>query len=297
MSLSERIKEAQNIIAMTFGYRSAWGLFSGGQDSIVAAHLASQRAEFEGVIHIRTKTGPLSDIASDYALAVARRFGWQVIEKSPFTTFPMLVTEYGFPGPQQHSTMYQMLKERPIDEAKKEARKRSKRSKLVFVTGIRRAESQRRATFPEVQKQKGVYWVCPLINWSNEDVREYMQAHNLHAEKHSRECLCGAFAKPGERNVLASEHPDQGSYWNYLEQIVALNRQRHLMEAELGIRSNDKVIPEHYCIWGHGLRSGELKRLALQKTQITICNDCEGQLNTEGNVGIDPDEMLMALRK
>lgn len=293
--LESKIEESHGILSMCSTH-NLWALYSGGKDSIVAAHIVSQWLpdSFQGVIHVRTETGPKSVEQSNLAIDNAKALGWQVIEVSPNITYEMLVVKYGFPGPPSHRYMYQYLKERPLNQAKKIARKKGKSSKLSFVTGIRHAESQRRANAPEFSMKAGVRWISPLINWTQQDVLDYIETHNLNYEA-SQDCLCGAFAHFGEREEIREHHSGQAAYWDYLERMVSLSQQRQRLEADLGTFNPEKVILSTHCKWGHGL--GSSSEMPYESDVISICNDCHGQLDENGNMGIDPDRMLLEYQR
>lgn len=285
------IDVAHGLMSMYAWKRNVQVLFSGGKDSVVTAHLAAQNPYFQGVIHVHTNTGPKSVEQSRKTVEIAKSFGWKVIEAAPFTTYEMLVVEHGFPGPPSHRYMYQYLKERPLRQARKKAKIVSKYP-LLFVAGIRRAESQRRANAPEFNRVGGVDWLSPLINWKQADVLEYIERHNLPYNA-DQDCLCGAFAHPNEREETIEHHSGQAAYWANLEKVVHLSRERQLMEVDLGTRKASKVIKEHQCRWGHGI--GTSIDIPTDGA-YSLCNDCQGQLDIDGNVGIDPDKMLISSR-
>src|SRR5690606_10159129 len=133
--------EAWGILAMnasSIGRKTVVrGLFSGGKDSIVTAHIAARLPEFRGLGHVRTQTGPAADRHSDHSLKIAEQFGWPVIEKSPSETLAGQVAMFGLPGPAVHTWMYIHLKERAIRKITSAARKPKER--IVYATGVRRA--------------------------------------------------------------------------------------------------------------------------------------------------------------
>jgi 3'-phosphoadenosine 5'-phosphosulfate sulfotransferase (PAPS reductase)/FAD synthetase len=152
-----------------------------------------------------------------------------------------LVIAHGFPGPGGHAKMFQRLKERGLDQLRRELVTRPRRERLVFVAGRRRGESRRRASIPARERRGSVIWVSPIINWTAADVANYLTRHNLDrcdasAFLHmSGECSCGAFARPGELEQIATGFPEVA------EQIQALERE----VAAAGHR-------DPRCRWGHG---------------------------------------------
>lgn len=83
-------------------------------------------------------------------------------------------------------------------------RKRGQR--VILATGIRHSESKRRMRYGtrEVNTRGSQVWCNPIYWWSAEQRDAYKAAHNLPRNPTSEllgmsgECLCGAFAYPGE---------------------------------------------------------------------------------------------------
>lgn len=277
--LQPMVDEAWGILAMnasTIGRKTvACGLFSGGKDSIVAGHIAAHLPEFRGVGHVRTLTGPTAERHSDHALKIAEQFGWTVIERSPSETLASMVAQFGMPGPAAHTWMYIHLKERAIRKITNAARKHKER--IVYVTGMRRAESAKRA---KVSKEVTVvtnteWWLSPIINWSDNDVFEYVNHHGLRVPSigHSLDCFCGAYATPEERELIQIEHPDQYEYILLLEDIARAGHQIQVLEVKSGHRK--QAFPEQFCRWGHGLNLKDVR--ADCKTKVSLCSACDGR--------------------
>lgn len=290
-NLDNLITEANGIIAIYTPLNGRlWSLFSGGKDSVVTAHITSQLPQFDGVIHINTKTGPMADDHNEMCEAIAHVNGWQMITKHPALLYDQLVIRYGFPGPSRHAQMFAILKEKPLRQAKKEAHKRSGTKRIAFTSGIRRAESQRRANAPEATKKDGTYWVNPLINWSKNDVLEYINRHGL-AYIADQDCQCGAFAHPGEREQVIRAHSGQAAWLQYLERMVQAT---HDYQSQALGKSN---IQAHMCRWGHGVGSSQDQ--PTDDDGVGLCSTCDGRLAADGsgNVGIDPDAEMVAAKQ
>lgn len=279
--LQHLLDEAWGILAMNatrFGRKTVLrALFSGGKDSMVTAHIASQMPEFVGLGHVRTNTGPAADRHSNQALAIASQFGWPVIERSPSEHFAGLVAQFGLPGPAVHTWMYIRLKERAIRKISSASRKPKER--IVYATGIRRAESAKRAKVAAETTvvTENEYWVNPIINWSDADVIEYINFHGLRVPHmgHSLDCFCGAYATPEERELIKIEHPDQYEYILVLEEIARAGRKIQVLE-----RRNN-IIPEQFCKWGHGMNLNDIRNDC--KTKISLCTTCEGRVYEVGS--------------
>lgn len=196
-----------------------FGLFSGGHDSLCACHVASRHPQFSGCIHINTGIGV--EETRQFVRDTCDRFGWSLSEYHPPVTYEELVIDQGFPGPAHHWKMYQRLKERCLRQVLRETHNpKDRRRKVVFISGRRKQESQRRMvnvneaiTTGEKNPSPRVVWVNPLIDWTGSDKDAYIRDHDLPRNKvvetlcMSGECLCGAFAKPDELNEIRQFYP------------------------------------------------------------------------------------------
>ena len=133
----------------------------------------------------------------------------------------------------------------------------------MLLTGIRNAESQRRMGYSDpIDRRGGQVWVNPLLNWSNELMGRYRSERALPVNdvtKHlhmSGECLCGAFAKPGELDEIAFFYP------HFAERIRDLEQQAE----QAGLRA---------CRWG------ERPPKAGQAAPGPMCNQCVLWLDEE----------------
>lgn len=302
-------------------------LFSGGNDSITATHIASQHPLFRGCIHVNTKTSPVSEYASQEAERKMKAMGWQYITVSPFLTYRQIVAKNGHPGAAVHTMIYDYLKGRPITHAKKlwvaklngieltpeliadehgnlQMFTRKKNAhRFMFITGIRKHESQRRAKMPVSSWQNGVLWYSPVHEFTKADITTYIEQHQLPVGLSSRtltggECDCRCFAKPGENEAKEALFPIMRQYREKLEELARVSRELDLIEVQAGMRSPDNVITETQTKWGHG--RGELIAVTpiASLPLFSICNDCSGQLDSAGNVGSDPDlDMALAVER
>lgn len=213
-------------------------MFSSGHDSYTACKIASMHPKFDGrVYHIRTGIGATASF--EFAQQVCREEGWTLQQFASKSTYEMFVRERGFPGPGMHQWAYVRLKERCVrmmcamhtKEISGRRRNNAPFSRTVkrnvaLITGCREQESDRRMgtveplKIGETQKDgkvvnKSRYWVAPCHNWSSEDQRSFMDAYDLPRNPikqtpigMSGECFCGAFAKPGELDMIRRYAPD-----------------------------------------------------------------------------------------
>jgi hypothetical protein len=232
-------------------------LFSGGSDSTALAYMMRHKATH--AIHANTGIGIES--TRQFVRDTCAAWGLPLIEPKAEgkDTYRALVLDQGFPGPAHHFKMYQRLKERQLRKARRELLLDAESgARVVFIAGRRRAESKRRESIPLSEREGRTIWVSPLAMWTKLDLNTYRDLHPdmpgpceasslIHM---SGECLCGAFAHPGELDEIGEWFPEVKA------EIQAL-------EAEVRAAG----WPEPLCRWGHGEgRSSKSGRL---------CSSCD----------------------
>jgi 3'-phosphoadenosine 5'-phosphosulfate sulfotransferase (PAPS reductase)/FAD synthetase len=227
-------------------------LFSGGNDSTVLGHLFREHATHTA--HANTGVG--IEETRVFVRNVSEEWGIPLLERRA----PREVDHYrnlvltrqrgkqgqalgGFPGPAMHFKMFARLKERALEQVRRELVDNPRRERVVFLAGRRRSESKRRANVPAMERRGSTVWVSPLVNWTKLDLNTYrlmqgdVPVNEVSDLIHmSGECLCGAMASPGERMEVSHWYP--GAFSDIAE-----------MEAELVDRDD---IPEHRKVWGWG---------------------------------------------
>ena len=219
--------------------RAAWCvLYSGGNDSTVLAHLMRERVDF--AVHANTTIG-IED-TRQFVRDTCANWGLELLERTAPTSYRDLVLERGFPGPAMHFKMFQRLKERCLDEVKRELVTDNRRQRILFIAGRRRAESKRRTNIPLYEVDGSAIWASPIAMWTKLDMNTYrlmagdVPVNTVSEKLHmSGECLCGAFAKPGELDEIRFWYPAMADEIDQLEADVRA----------AGIK-------EPYCRWGHG---------------------------------------------
>ena len=113
--------------------------------------------------------------------------------------------------------MYRRLKERSLAAFARE-RKPRRGAPLTFCSGVRRQESARRMRGQQQEIEHapklGWTWRAVILDWTKADVNAYIEAQGLARNlvvdtlHMSGECLCGAFARPGERDEIRLWFPD-----------------------------------------------------------------------------------------
>lgn len=177
-------------------------LFSGGYDSMITTHVL-HRLDTHGlpiqVWAIDTKLA--ADGWSEYVTGVAAGQGWnfQIYDNlKGFAEFVELVKKFGCPRSRQgHTTVFRRLKERGFDAILK-MNKQKINDKVLFVSGMRRAESPERANSAEVERvgKSNKIFAAPIIDWSNDDCDLYRVENNLpdnpfyNTVKGSGDCQC-----------------------------------------------------------------------------------------------------------
>ena len=231
-----------------------YALVSGGNDSTVAAHLSVRLGQFvNALVHINTGIGVRE--TGEYVREFAKWLRMPLIEKHPPRDYDDLVMQYGFPGPAAHRYMYSWLKERPLREVRREAQK-GKNRRVMFITGVRTAESRRRMGHVEsVNREGNIVWVAPIKDFDHRDIWAYRDEFDLPRNQvvdflhMSGECLCGAFSKPKELEWVSLWYPEIGERIRRLEERAI----------QAGLRS---------CRWG------PQSSKSLRKAPGPLCSDC-----------------------
>ena len=220
-SVDELMESAADVIHKGICAAGTWNiepLLSGGHDSIVATHLAAQHPRFSGVVnHINTGIG--SKYTRQFVESLCDSQGWQLRVWKSQETYEKFVKLSGFPGPAGHFFVYRFLKERCVRQVM------SGKARKVLVSGARSAESTRRMGFVspvqigEPAASGKVYnprriWTAPCHDWTKAEQQLYMDEWGLPVNRlkilvgMSGECFCGAFAAPGERELIKEHIPD-----------------------------------------------------------------------------------------
>lgn len=218
--------------------KKIFALLSGGHDSLTATAAAYSILENEiaGVIHIDTGIGIpetqqfVIDVcaANDWPLTIYRASENTKSDGSPDPMiYDDIVIKNGFPGPAAHRIMYAKLKQRQIRRAVREHKEKFS-DKIMFISGVRLAESTRRmGNVKEVYKDGAQVWVSPMLEFEDSDqsqlMKEWDMPRNPVKDKlcMSGECLCGAFAQKGELAELKIWYPQVAQRIENLQVRVA----------------------------------------------------------------------------
>lgn len=270
-TLDEAIARSHEILRealASFPIVGTYWLFSGGNDSVIVGHLL--RGLYDAVLHVNTGTGipattaHVRDVAQAWDITLHElhpqdAYDDLVMGRVLARTGPNAgkrAVWKGFPGPAGHKVMYRHLKDEPLMAFRRSVvGSEGRTKKVIYLGGMRWAETDRRFRNAEAIDQDGAsVWVSPLVHWTDEHMREYRARHRCqqqheHAEHRlchdgalplnpvtehlhmSGECLCGAFAKPGELDEIGFFYPEVAEHLRALERCAA-----------------DAGIPQ--CAWG-----------------------------------------------
>lgn len=177
--------------------------YSGGYDSMIATHLVSNwRKRFghsTNVITASVDTLISADGWREFVTASARAIGaprFEIANNPELDSWIQDVQARGFAyRPHQHKIYFYYLKQR-VFRALLARYKKHTHDRVMFITGVRRAESTARAKTPEVERAGSAVYVNPLVYWSDEDCATYRLTHELPMNPfydtfhNSGDCLC-----------------------------------------------------------------------------------------------------------
>lgn len=203
--------------------------FSGGFDSLVATHWAMKNVPGCEVFHANTGIG--IEKTREFVRETCRANNWPLTEirakEDCGQDYDEIVKQHGFPGPAMHSRMFQRLKERAVSELLR--RNKTKRSdNVMLLTGIRKDESVRRSGYKYslLNFTGNMLWVNAFYykekSWFSNYIRQNELQQNPVSETlgMSGECLCGAYAHKGEKDLIKIVCPETFSRIENLEKQV-----------------------------------------------------------------------------
>lgn len=267
-------------------------LFSGGNDSTTLGHLLRDR--FTHAAHANTGIG--IEATRQYVRDTCATWGLPLLERrAPHDrdTYRAHVLAHGFPGSGMHHRMYQRLKERALEQVRNELVRPGGgpyKVRVVFVAGRRRTESEKRGDVPAVERKGSTVWASPLVNWTKLDLNTYRLMHNdvpanpvaeyLHM---SGECLCGCYAKQGEREMLLDFAPQDTA---------------EILELEALIADRDDI-PTYARTWGWSWdqKAVNRSRVKSQKAKRPVgylCDSCESNTVDEPTVVVSASSTEVA---
>jgi len=192
--------------------------FSGGKDSLVALHLA-QRVGIKKAVFSDTTIESQDTI--DYIKEVSITLGVKIDIAKPKKSFWELLPIFGPPSI-NHRWCCPTIKYPQLNEYAK------KQGVLYYITGLRRNESIIRMNYAKVSKNPmmpHVIQINPIIDWTSEEVWEYIKKHELpippsYKKGLSRNgCVVCPYKSPKELNMLKKIEPE---IWSKFEEFLIM---------------------------------------------------------------------------
>lgn len=285
-TLDEAITRTHDIIAEAldrYPIVARQALVSGGNDSTVLAHLVAcylDSSPDDAIVHVNTGIGIeetrhyVRDLTADWNLPLRElhpqdSYEDLVLGRVIARTGPnagIRPVWKGFPGPAGHKVMYRRLKDEPLQRNRAQiVDTRGRSRKVLYLAGMRWDESQRRfRNAEEIDPDGGIIWCSPIVHWTNAQMAEYRRLHDLPRNEvtdhlhMSGECLCGAYAKPGEADEIEFFYPETAY------RIRSLEKQA----ADLGITN---------CKWG--VKPPGERSAAPGSVAGRLCSNCPAPLD------------------
>lgn len=183
-------------------------LFSGGDDSLALTHWVMERGYADWVVHLATNTEIPENI--DYVREICRKYQYPLIIVSSPQDLETLGCRYGFAGPAAHDVTFNALKGRQLGYLY-----RRTNGGIKFFSGVRTDESSRRKinisseveyAEPSSGNNFTGWWVNPLIDKSDQWIKEYRNKHDLPRNPVAQE---SSLHRSGDCNCLAYGHRDE----------------------------------------------------------------------------------------
>jgi 3'-phosphoadenosine 5'-phosphosulfate sulfotransferase (PAPS reductase)/FAD synthetase len=232
-------------------YPSCYALVSGGKDSLTTAQVLADADRLLGCIAL--DTGINTPDWADFIRDTCAARNWPIEFYRTTANYEDLVRKYGFPGPARHQWFMSYLKGRAIRSVRRE------HPDAVLASGTRKAESNRRwiNTHP-ISMWEGLPILTPIYDWTTDEVWDLFNRHGFKKSPAyqylmvSGDCLCGAFAVPGEAAALRLGYPAVADHFDALGHSI---RTAHPTR----------------CTWGWGCNRP--RRLKTPR-EASLCQEC-----------------------
>lgn len=210
-------------------YPKCYALVSGGKDSLSTAKALQSAGKLAGCVAF--ETGVSTPDWKEFVAATCDEHKMPVTFYKTPESYDQLVLEYGFPGPGRHKKFMDRLKGRCVRAFRKD------HPDGILASGTRSGESKRReiGTAP-VSLWEGAPILAPIYGWTTDRTWQFFRENGFQRApaystlQISGDCLCGAFAREGERDALEFHYPTIGERFRALTGELAhrVKSGRHL---------------------------------------------------------------------
>ena len=177
--------------------------FSGGYDSMVSSHIASdwskKYAHSTNLITISADTLISADGWREFVSDTARQLKlprFKIHDTTNLEIWKERMIDKGYVYREsQHRINFYHLKQ-VVFRSIIAQYKKYRTDRIMFINGVRRAESSARQNRPEINRQGSGVFVNPLLYWSDKEVEQYRIKHDMPINPfydsigNSGDCLC-----------------------------------------------------------------------------------------------------------
>ena len=234
-------------------YPKVFALVSGGKDSLSTAQVLHDAGKLAGCVAL--ETGLSTPDWKEFVRATCDARGWPLQFFKTDASYEQFVTKYGFPGPSKHSWVMRVLKGRCIRKF------RQMHPDGILASGVRIDESQKRAANTKaVGHWEGAPILAPIYDWTTEETWAYFHDNGFERSpayatlQISGDCLCGSYAREGEKESIDFHYPEIGKY---LDDLGASIKEKH---------------PSR-CQWGWAWKKPQV---AKRGGEAMVCVECGG---------------------
>lgn len=203
-------------------------MFSGGDDSLTAYHLARMLdVPLSHFLHGVTGTGIPE--TTQFACQVGEQSGLHYIEANAGNAYEKYVWRKGFFGLGQgaHTMAYHILKHQRFRHTLSiSIRKRKRNRNILLINGARWQESRNRERMKEmpIRADDSNIWVNIIHDWTKHDCQQFLRDYERNPVTEllcrSGECMCGTMQSQEQRREAAYWFPEWGNWLDELENAV-----------------------------------------------------------------------------
>lgn len=177
--------------------------FSGGYDSMVSSHIGAKWAKYHAhsanVITVSADTTISADGWRNFVTSTAKALSlprFSIRNTTHFDEWSKRMINKGYTyRKSQHKINFYYLKQ-VVFRALIQEYKKHRTDRIMFINGVRRAESSDRQSTPEHTRQGSGVFVNPIVYWTDEQVTAYRYKYNMPENPfyetvgNSGDCLC-----------------------------------------------------------------------------------------------------------